>query len=72
MSLHKVNTSQYQLVYALKYSTFNDSSLVILLSFLIKMGEIIRTTSTVLFMTDFHIDWTELELVIKTFLKYFC
>ena len=48
MSLPIVNTSQYQLVYALTYLTFNGFYLVIFVifkSFLNEMVEIIRTTT---------------------------
>ena len=68
MDLPKVNTWQYQLVYAITHSKFNCSYLVTPPSFkviLIEMDEIIRaaTRRGGLFMTDLHID--EAELVIN-------
>ena len=74
MSLPIVNTSQYQLAYALTYLTFNGFHLVMFChfkSFLNEMDEIIRTTTErgggggVLSMMDFHIEWTEPDLVIR-------
>ena len=66
-----MNTSQYQLAYALTYLTFNGFHLVMFChfkSFLNEMDEIIRTTTErggkALSIMDFHIEWTEPDLVI--------